>query len=160
MDTVDDQLDALEDSLRVHLLGTFVFNFDLVQWAAANAPAADDLVELERIFREIFQPIVRTYNGTKVAEILHRCRLVLSHVAWAAINIPIPNDFPAHFNSVVENIITVYVALFYADLRTEMIMVNHSSQVIQRGWKHAVSNPRHSVCRRRLLHEFDALTSA
>lgn len=157
MASVDDQLNAFEDSLRAQLVGTLVFHFDLEQWLAANEPAADDLMELDRVFREVFNQIQHKYRGTPVEDVLHRCRTVLGQVAWAAINVPMTHAIGDHLMAVVDNIIQVYIALFYADLRTEMIMVNHNSQVIQRSWKRAVSNPRHSLCRRRLLREFDAL---
>jgi hypothetical protein len=39
-------------------------------------------------------------------------------------------------------------------LRTEMIMVNHNCEVIQRNWRRCITDPDHPACRRRLEMDF------
>lgn len=157
MADVDDELDNLEMQIRDQLENVLIFNFDLVHWSELDEPTADDLRGLDYLFMNIFRPFVYKYRGTTVHEILCRCRDFLVQVAWAGLNVPFPHATGAHFNAIANNVTTVYVNMFYAELRTEMIMLNHHSQLIQTIWKGAVTNPSHPICRRRLLREFEIL---
>jgi hypothetical protein len=50
--------------------------------------------------------------------------------------------------------LSVFIQTTYAQLRTEMIMVNHNVHVLQRVWREAITNPDRLACRRRLEREF------
>jgi len=154
---VDYQLDILEIQLKEQLENVLIFNFDLAYWGEINEPSAEDLRGLDYLFMNIFRPLLYKYRGTTVHEILCRCRDFLGQVAWACINVPFPYTVGQHFRAVVENVTAVYINTFYAELRTEMLIINHNSKIIQRTWKGAITNPRHPICRRRLLREFEEL---
>ena len=47
----------------------------------------------------------------------------------------------------------------YANLRTEMTMVNHSAHIIQRKWRRSITDPAYLVCRKRLMYEFKKISS-
>jgi hypothetical protein len=51
--------------------------------------------------------------------------------------------------------LNIFIQTAYAQLRTEMLMVNHNAQIIQRVWREANTNPARLACRRRLMREFD-----
>lgn len=154
---VDDRLDSLEEDLRNAIDTVLLLDFDREYWAAHNEPSAENLRTLERAFHDVFRDVIHQYRNTALEAPLVACRAILSRVAWAAVNVPFPHDTMGHLEAVSDNILHTYVDMFYADLRTEMILLDHHAQVIQRNWKDANTNPRHQVCRRRLMREFEAL---
>jgi hypothetical protein len=154
---VDDQLDDLELELKNAVDSALIMGFNLDFWAEFDEPAPENLEELDRTIHHVFTDIIHRYRNTGVETILVMCRCVLKQVARAAINVPFPHSTMKHLETVADNLIRAYVDMFYADLRTEMVMLNHHAQVIQRNWKFVNTYPSHPVCRRRLLHEFEAL---
>jgi hypothetical protein len=89
-----------------------------------------------------------------VLEILERAKILIKSVVWGAMNVPYPVSPHIHIDQVIFNVFVIYNKFVYADLRTEMIMTNHSVQVLQRNWRRCISDPTHIVCRRRLEYEF------
>ena len=130
----DDRLEELEAELRNGVDSVLLLEFDREHWARHNEPSAENLQTLDRVFHA-----------------------VLGRVAWAGVNVPFPHDTQAHLEAVSDNVLHTWIDMFYADIRTEMVMIDHYAHVIQRNWKDIVTNPKHPVCRRRLLREFDSL---
>jgi hypothetical protein len=153
----DDRLEDLEAELRNGVDSVLLLDFDLGYWAAHNEPSADNLRALDRVFYDVFRDLIHQYRNTALEAPLVACRAVLSRVAWAAVNVPFPHDTQTHLEAVSDNVLHTWIDMFYADIRTEMVVLDHHAQVIQRNWKAANTNPAHPVCRRRLLHEFDSL---
>ena len=153
----DDRLDALETDLRNGVDTVLLLDFDRDYWAHHNEPSAENLRALDRVFYDAFRDLIHEYRNTALEAPLVACRAVLSRVAWAAVNVPFPHDTMAHLEAASDNVLHTWIDMFYADVRTEMVMLDHHAQVIQRNWKAANTNPKHPVCRRRLLREFDSL---
>ena len=85
---------------------------------------------------------------------------MIRHLLSVALNVPWPGQNTAlHIQQVCDNIMEFYVQNVYVQLRTEMIMVNHSVQIIQRTWRHAISNPDYAVCQRRLARDYQEIMS-
>ena len=135
-----------------------MIDFNHEYWATMNEPEAGNLLELDRFFHRIFADEIHRYRNTSAEPILVRCRDALKRVAWAGVNVPFPHDTYAHFMAVTDNVLTAYVDDFYADLRTEMVIIDHHAHVIQRTWKSVNTDPGHPACRRRLMREFNDLS--
>jgi hypothetical protein len=155
METVDAQLDRLETHMRNELQFQLSVHVPRRYWEHMDELDNATNENIQATLRDVFTPWITMYLHTVVETILIQCRDVLIQVVWATMNVPFPRDFDAHIQSVVRNALYVYVQLFYAPLRTEMIMVNHSAEVIQRTWRRAIADPSYVICRRRLLSEFE-----
>ena len=153
----DDRLDSLEEDLRNGIDSLLLLAFDLEYWVRHNEPSADDLRALERVFYDAFRDLLHQYRNTALEPALVACRTILARVAWAGVAVPFPHDTTAHLEAVCNNVLHTYVDMFYADIRTEMVMLDHHAHVIQRNWKLAARDPKYTVCRRRLLREFEEL---
>lgn len=155
METVDAQLDRLETQMRNELQFQLSVHVPRRYWEHMNELDNGTNENIQATLRDVFAPWHIRYRHTVVETILVQCRDILVQVVWAAMNVPFPQDFDAHIQSVVRNTHYVYVQLFYAPLRTEMIMANHTVEIIQRTWRRAIADPSYLVCRRRLLSEFE-----
>jgi len=155
METVDAQLDRLETQMRNELQFQLTVHVPRRYWEHMNELDNGTNENIIATLRDVFAPWLIRYRHTIVETILLQCRDILVQVVWAAMNVPFPQDFDAHIQSVVRNTHYVYVQLFYAPLRTEMIMANHTVEIIQRTWRRAIADPSYLVCRRRLLSEFE-----
>jgi hypothetical protein len=152
---MDEQLDRLETQMRNELEFQLSVHVPRRYWELMNELDEGTNENIKATLRDVFAPWITMYRSTVIEKILVHCRDVLIQVVWATMNVPYPRDSEAHIQSVVRNALYVYVQLFYAPLRTEMIMVNHSAEVIQRTWRRAIADPSYLVCRRRLLSEFE-----
>ena len=155
---VDTQIDQFEAELRNDLDFQLVVHTPRRYWEELDELDEGTRENIIATLHDVFEPRIEQYKYTGVVQILTQCRDMLGHVLWAAMNVPYPRNPDAHIEDVINNAFGVYIQVFYAQLRTEMIMVNHSADVIQRTWKNAVSNPGYDICRRRLENEFKTLT--
>lgn len=159
MDTVDDQLENFETYMAHELTYHFITSIDRSFWEAMDELDRESRELIPLILRGVLNTLAHRYRHTAVTEILENVYTVLQHVAVAALNVPFPRNYVLHIEAVVDNLIHVYIQTAYAPLRTEMIMANHSVEVIQRAWRRCVSDPKYNVCRRRLIREFKNLDS-
>lgn len=157
--TVDDDLQIFEERLTAELRFQLIVHTGMAEWNAMDRLNDDDWENINATIRDVFAPFIRRYGYTIVEPILQNCRNALIHVVWAAMNVPFPRDPLAHIECVVENTLNVFNRTTYANLRTEMIMANHSAHVIQRKWRRAITDPSHLVCRNRLMYEFKKISS-
>jgi hypothetical protein len=155
METVDQQLDRLELQMRNELQFQLSVHVPRRYWEHMNELDNATNENIRATLRDVFGPWITIYRHTIVETILVQCRDILVQVVWAAMNVPFPQDFDAHIQSVIRNAHYVYVQLIYAPLRTEMIMANHTVEIIQRTWRRSIADPSYLVCRRRLLSEFE-----
>jgi hypothetical protein len=157
--TVDTQLERLEDVLRMELNFQLTVHTSYQYWEQFDAMDNETWENINATIRDVFSTLIRMYGYTPAVPILQNCRNMLIHVVWAAINVPYPRNPFDHIISVIDNTINVYIRTTYAPLRTEMIVANHFAQVIQRTWRHVISNPAYAMCRSRLLNEFKKISS-
>lgn len=157
---VDAQIEQFENQLRNDLEFQLVVHTPRRYWEELDALDNDTRENIVATLYDVFEPLIVKYQYTDVAPLLRQCRDFLGHIIWAAMNVPYPNNPDAHIEAVVDNSFDAYNYLYYARLRTEMIMVNHNAQVIQRTWRHVICNPVYDVCQRRLLNEFKTLTDS
>ena len=155
METVDQQLDRLETQIRIELQFQLSVHVPRRYWEHMNELDNATNENIQATLRDVFAPWIIMYRHTIVETILIQCRDVLVQVVWAAMNVPYPREPDLHIESVVRNAHYVYMQMVYAPLRTEMIMANHSVEVIQRTWRKAIADPSYVICRRRLLSEFE-----
>jgi hypothetical protein len=153
--TVDDQLEALETRLTTQLQYALFVNINLNYWEEVDELDELSIQVIRDIVHDVFEPVLNVYTGTPVVPIIQCSRLLIEHSLTASMNVPFPRDPVLHVHRVVNNMLTIFIQTTYAQLRTEMIMVNHNAHVLQRAWREAVSNPSRSPCKRRLLREFN-----
>ena len=149
--TVDDELlefeNALWDSLEYHL----VVDANWEYWREMDFPPTVFFNGLNLVIADAHAHLIHKYK----LPILNQSRTLLSDLAWMGMNVPFPVYPELHATNVCENMQNIWNARIYADLRTEMIMMNHNATVIQRVWKDAVTRPTHPICQRRLLHDYN-----
>ena len=155
---VDAQIEQFENELRNDLEFQLMVHTPRRYWEELDALDNNTRENIVATLYDVFEPRIVKYQHTDVAPLMRQCRDFLGHIIWAAMNVPYPNNPDTHIDAVIDNSFGAYNYLYYARLRTEMIMVNHNTQVIQRTWRHVVSNPDYEVCRRRLQNEFKTLT--
>jgi hypothetical protein len=155
---VDVQLEDFETDLQNSLEFQLVINLDRRYWEELDGLANHELHGIETAIAGSFRNMSERYEKIPaVINILEHCRILILNCVWTGMNVPWPRNVDLHTERVVENAMTVYNEVIYAHLRTEMIMVCHHAEVLQRNWRRCISDPSHSLCRRRLIHEFEAL---
>jgi hypothetical protein len=155
---VDVQLELFEEDLRTQLEYYLIVNCDRDFWYENDELSADDKLGIEQVIDAVFNDIINRYQNVRsVHDILQYCRILLQNVVWASVNVPFPRRVDAHLNRVVTNTLEVYYATIYPQLRTEIVMMIHHCEVIQRTWRRCYYEPYHPVCRRRLIREFEEL---
>lgn len=154
---VDAQIDDLEARLTTHLQYALFVNVNLGYWEELDELDNQSIQVLRDLVHDVLAPMCARYRGTKVADVLARFEVLARHALEAAMNVPFPRDPIHHVHAVLQNIMNIFVQTTYADLRTEMVMVNHWAHLIQRNWRHVITNPAFLVCRRRVEHEYAGL---
>jgi hypothetical protein len=153
--TVDDQLDAFETRLTAQLQYALFVNINLDYWEELDELDAVSVQVIRDIVHDVFAPLLATYRDTPAAPLLERCSVLIEHALLASMNVPFPRDPVLHVHRVVQNMRSIFIQTTYAELRTEMIMVNHNAHVLQRRWREVNTNPAWRSCRRRLMREFE-----
>jgi hypothetical protein len=157
---VDVQLEEFEVDLRGLLELQLGHAVDRHFWYEnAQLSDEDNLLNAQAIDGAFMDLMHRYQNAQAVTDLLEHCRILIQNVVWAAMNVPWPEVPDLHIDAVINNAMAVYNRVIYAPLRTEMIMANHNAEVLQRTWRRCITDPDHSACRRRLMHEFDQATN-
>ena len=152
--SVDDQLEAFETRLTAHLQYALFVNINLDYWEELDELDNVSVQVIGDIVHDVFAPLLAMYRDTPAAPPLERCHVLIEHALLASMNVPFPRDPILHVHRVIQNMRTIFIRTTYAQLRTEMIMVNHHVHVLQRTWREANTNPTRLPCRRRLEREF------
>jgi hypothetical protein len=152
--TVDDQIAEFETRLTAQLQYALFVNINLDYWEELDELDNISVQVIRDIVHDVFAPLLATYRDTPAAPLLERCSGFIEHALVASMNVPFPHDPILHVHRVVQNMLAIFIQTTYAQLRTEMIMVNHNVQILQRVWREAVTNPDRLACRRRLMREF------
>ena len=152
---VDVQLEEFETDLRAALEIQLIMNTNMVVWNELDRLCDEDNEGIRRVIHECFVDMAHRYEKVPpVSQLLDYCRILIQNVVWASMNVPWPEVPDLHIERVVDNAMDVYNRNIYASLRTEMIMANHSAEVLQRTWRRCITDPSHPACRRRLEYEF------
>jgi len=152
---VDVQLEEFETDLQAHLDCQLTMNTNRMFWTEADRLSDEDGRAIFEVVDRCFLDLKYRYKSVQpIMELLEYSRILIQNVVWAAMNVPWPEAEALHIERVVENAMAVYNRVIYAPLRTEMIMANHHTEVLQRTWRRCVSDPSHPICRRRLEYEF------
>ena len=157
--TVDNEIEILGQRLNGELMFQLAIHTGMVEWNMTDRLDNNEWENINATIRDVFAPFIRQYGYTTVEPILQNCRNVLIHVVWAAMNVPFPRNPWDHVERVVENTLNMFNRTMYANLRTEMTMVNHSAHIIQRKWRRSITDPAYLVCRKRLMYEFKKISS-
>lgn len=155
---VDDQLEQFEQLFRDDFTCQLVVGINRRYWEEMDELDAETKQVIPLMIRYTLTDLNMRYHGTSVEPILETMFRQLCLVAIAALNVPFPRNYILHIDSVVDNLLEVYIQTSYAHLRTEMIMVNHAAGVIQRNWRRCVTDPEYQACRNRLDWEFKNLS--
>lgn len=157
---VDVQLEEFETDLRAALEVQLIMKTNVEYWKEKDYLSNEDVTNIGQVIDSCFLDLTHRYSMVpQISAILEHCRILIQNVVWAAMNVPMPVFVPqvwllCHIERVIENALEVYTRVIYAPLRTEMIMANHHTEVLQRTWRRCVSDPSHPICRRRLEYEF------
>lgn len=155
---VDVQLEEFEMDLRAALENQFVANIHMEYWYDMGCLSDADNEGARLVIDACFLDLMHRYqNVPDIMALLENCRILIQNVVWAAMNVPCPEVPILHVERVVDNALQVYNRVIYAPLRTEMVMANHSAEVLQRTWRRCIADPSHLACRRRLMFEFTNL---
>ena len=154
---VDVQLDDFELELFNSLEFQLIVGTNQAFWDEEDCLSNQCLVGIEEAVDRGFQEMMERYEGTTVLTILETARVVIQNAVFAAMHVPFPRDPDRHMARVLRNIREIYVDVAYAPVRTEMVMLNHHAQVVQRTWRKCITDPSHPACRRRLQREFECL---
>lgn len=149
-DEIDDFMDALRNALDYNLVAINHWDY----WEETDSPSQEFFREVEGALIYAFRPIIRRYRDTRAGELLYTAREMMQRMVWASMNVPFPRHPELHAIRVVDNLMEALVEMAYAPIRTEMIMVNHNVQVLQRTWRRCISDPSRMACRRRLMNEY------
>ena len=148
---VDDQLNQLEEGIRDAILAPV----NELMWAENGELTAADVTALNQNIVEAFRPLRRAYESSyEVSEVLEASLILIQNCSWCGMNLPYFTSPEEHQLLVYQNVQAAFNRAFYARLRTEMIMVNHNCEVIQRSWRRCITDPEHPACRRRLEMDF------
>jgi len=151
---VDDQITHLEDAIREAILAPM----NEVLWDENGELTAADVAALNQGIVDAFRPIRIAYESShEVSEALEASLILIQNCSWCGLNLPFLNSPYEHQLHVYENVQAAFNRACYARLRTEMIMVNHNAEVIQRSWRRCITDPEHPACRRRLEMDFSDL---
>ena len=157
--TVDNELDIFEQRLNAELEFQLTVHTDMTQWEAMDRLDNEDWENINATIRDVFASLIRQYGYTAAEPILQNSRNALIHVVWAAMNVPFPRNPFNHIERVIENMLNVFNRTTYANLRTEMIMVNHNTHLVQRNWRRVITDPAYLVCQNRLMYEFKKIST-
>lgn len=148
---VDDQITHLENGIREAILAPM----NELMWSENGELTAGDVAALNQGIAEAFRPLRIAYESSReVSEALEASLILIQNCAWCGMNLPYFTSPEEHQLLVYQNVQSVFNRVWYARLRTEMIMVNHNCEVIQRSWRRCITDPDHPACRRRLEIEF------
>lgn len=154
---VDQQIQEFEETLRTHLGTNLPASINIDYWAEFDEIDNASFEQIDRVIQIPFDHLETVYQGTRVARVLLACSSLMKHAARISLNIPwhiVAHFGGEFFERITSNLMDFYVRIIYAQLRTEMIMVNHSAHMIQRNWCKVVNDPSYMMCRRRLMHDF------
>ena len=151
---VDDQIAQFETRLTAQMQYALFVNINLDYWEELDELDNISVQVIRDIVHDVFAPLLATYRDTPVVPLLRDCSGLIEHALIASMNVPFPRDPILHVHRVIQNMLAIFIQTTYAQLRTEMIMVNHNAQVLQRTWRVVNTNPAWRACRRRLMREF------
>lgn len=129
-------------------------NMNLEHWHETDLPTILFFENLKMAIQQAHYPLVQKYKDTAVSPLLIDSQQLVFDAVWAGMNVPFPAVPDLHVITVCDNARYLWNVRIYARLRTEMIMVNHSAQLVQRNWRRIILDPEHPACRRRLEYEF------
>ena len=153
---VDSQITHLEDGIREAILAPM----NELMWAENGELTHGDVVALNQNIAEAFRPLRVAYESSReVSEALEASLILIQNCAWCGMNLPFFTSPEEHQLLVYQNVQSVFNRVWYARLRTEMIMVNHNCEVIQRSWRRCITDPEHPACKRRLESYFNDFNS-
>ena len=153
---VDNQILHLEDGIREAILAPM----NELMWSENGELTAADVETLNQGIVEAFRPLRRSYASShEVSEALEASLILIQNCAWCGMNLPYFTSPEEHQLLVYQNVQAVFNRVWYARLRTEMIMVNHNCEVIQRSWRRCITDPDHPACKRRLESYFNDFNS-
>jgi len=158
-DAVDVQLHDLE----MGIIGSIGYDVNLEWWIDIGEPDPEYLDRVDNGIATTFENLRTIYKGSgDVSTLLTQSRILIQNCAWTALNIPFPGVFE-HFyhylDAVKHNLIRVYDRQVYEALRAAMVRANHHCEVIQRVWRRCDADPSHSMCRRKLVRQFEDLNN-
>jgi hypothetical protein len=152
---VDRELDAFDFFMKHELYTQLSLYLNRNYWEELDELDDDSLNHISATVRSIFEYLSNKYKyNDDVVNISNHAVDILEKVTRASMNVPYPRDYILHIEYVVNNVYEVYLQLFYADLRTAMILANQNVTPIQKAWRLCVSSPAYMVCRNRLHREF------
>lgn len=158
MNSVDQQLEHFDVYMRHELEFQLNVHTDMHFWEDMDHLDNETILNIHVTVRDIFARISNQYvYHTNVVRVADEAATFIEYATRTALNVPYPRNPILHIEMVIDNLFDLYNRLFYARLRTEMIMATHGVHMIQRNWKKCVSDPTYHVCRRRLMREFEEL---
>lgn len=159
IDMADAQTDLIYFEITDSILRSLSLGINLEFWEETDThdePSIETcLHSLDVGFATTF---MRYKNFNNVICILREAKPVISRMCLVQMNLPFPNDVHTHIHAVATNCVESFFELYGLRFREAIIKTENDITIIQTKWRRSNSDPKHPVCRRRLLKEFDELT--
>jgi hypothetical protein len=158
--SVHDQLLEVADDLRLNLFYVFTHEINIEHWRDTGHMDINSLYEVRVAISEAFENIERRWETVSdVFAGLRSCCLHIKEASFVALDLPYPVELYEFLERVISNIDILFTQIWVPRLEKIMTPAHHHIQVIQRNWVKAYTDPKHPVCRRRLLRQFSEMQS-
>jgi hypothetical protein len=94
--------------------------------------------------------LIDKYKDSRVSIILTNIAFIFKVSLYSGLNLPMHIMPEIQVERVIDNALSLYKDNMYVHLKHEMIMMNHHVMLIQRNWRRVISDPYHSICKRRI----------
>ena len=154
----DHQYQDLEHNIVYVFLPNFLVNLDTDYWEHNNSLPHATRHHIRDGIRAAFE--LTAYRFRNNGRVLHVMDRIEHALYWGLIGYfagPFPGErLDAHLDTAFTFILNT-LAVFYTEIRTEMVQVNYWIQKIQKNWREANTNPDYLLCRRLLMYEYHTI---
>lgn len=156
------QVVDLRMTLDANLVRAVWGDINRAYWSVMGRLDEKTLAMLDLSIDSAFDTHIRRWqNVESVRTLLERACEILKEAAWIALDVPWPGDptVEHHIAAVRHNLMDFFDIKYFSKIRKAMLDVSPSVLKIQRAWRRCHYDPSHPVCRRRLLREFETLST-
>jgi hypothetical protein len=150
----DEQFEELETNIFDGFLTEFLTELNVNYWHELDTLPNETWRRLEDGIRDVAEPMrIQFRFNSPVTKLIDS---FVYAVCWALrgyLSGPFPEGHLAARLDGVFNLVHDVILSLYADLRTEMVVANHSAHTIQKHWRECNVNPVYMACRHRLQRE-------
>jgi len=158
---VQAQLIDLRMKLDANLIRAVWGGINMTYWSVMGRLDEKTIAAINLYIDSAFDPYIRRWQNVEpVRSVLERACETLKDAALVALDVPWPgNAIDFHVTAVRHNLIELFDKKYWPAISDSMLGAAPSVIKVQRAWRRCTSDPSHPACRRRLLREFEALST-